>query len=52
MDGGGWRHLVPVEEDRERGNNSVEGRRRCGVLRGQGAPLKGWERGSKAVEWR
>jgi hypothetical protein len=34
MEKGGWRCSVSVEKDGERGKSSIEGRRRCGVLRG------------------
>jgi hypothetical protein len=39
MERGGWWHSVPVEMDREWGKSSVEGQRRCRVLRSWGAPF-------------
>jgi hypothetical protein len=33
--------LAPVEKDGERGRNSIEGQRRCRVLRGRVSPFIG-----------
>jgi hypothetical protein len=41
MERGGWRRSVLVEEDRERGKSTVEGRRRCRVLWGRVLPFIG-----------
>jgi hypothetical protein len=49
MERGEWQHSVPVEEDRERGESSIDMWRRCGVLRGRVSPFIGLRQGSKVV---
>jgi hypothetical protein len=43
--GGRWRSM-PMEKDEERGRSSVEGQRRCGLLRASGNAFYRGRRGS------